>query len=860
MRALKLNTHWQFRHLESDGYCEESWQEVSIPHDAMIGEPRYEQAISGINSGWYEGRDYEYKREISLADIPEEYRTLNNGIYFLEFEGVYQHAQVFLDDTQVAYRPYGYTNFVVDVSEYLCDGASHELRVIARNADQPNSRWYSGAGIYRPVNLWFARANAITVDGLYAQTRSVDGIDSSGRIAKNAYIVLSAETLRSGSVVFEICDNRGNVVATQSASSKNGNPATAEIELSDVMLWNINHPYLYSVHARIEEEIDGSVHISDTAEVEFGIRTVQWSDSGFLINGRRVLIQGACIHHDNGVLGSAAYDDAEWRKVALMQRAGYNALRSAHNPCSKEMLRACDKLGMLMMDEYIDHWYIHKTKFDYVDYFEQWWTQDVTDMVRKDRSHASVVLYSTGNEVSETAQKRGIKLAQEMTDFIHNLDSTRPVTCGINIFFNFLSSIGMGVYSDKKAEAEAENAAHKAPQVDETGRSGKAVGSQFFNDMAGILGADFMKTGATLPMCDWKTKDAFAAMDIAGYNYGIKRYKHDLKKYPHRLILGSETFCADAYKFRELAKRTPRIVGDFVWAGMDYMGEVGVGAWEYDDYAPHPNGFGWRTAGSGRVDLIGQELGEALYTKVALEVDKGPFIAVCPVNHTDDKHSPSAWKMSNAIPSWSWEGYEGRKAKVEVYARADQVALFINGHEVGRKTLRNECIARFTCRYEPGVIEAVTYDSQGCEIGRHHLHSADSDTRIRAVLDSLNGELTQYVSFDREVTKCDNKDNNGISSSLRRGHLAFVRLQYTDCNGIVKPLMRGRLTVEVDEGSLVGLGSAAPFNLDSYTHNETGTYYGQALAVIKADDDAADSVTIRVHDGTYATELTIPVE
>lgn len=197
-------------------------------------------------------------------------------------------------------------------------------------------------------------------------------------------------------------------------------------------------------------------------------------------------------------------------------------------------------------------------------------------MVRKDRSHPSVVLYSTGNEVSETAQPKGIALTQAMTDHLHGLDPTRPVTCDVNIFFNFLSSIGMGVYSDNKAAKEAAEA-EKRRAAGESQKKHKAVGSEFFNNMAGLLGADFMKTGATLPFCDWKTRDAFAAMDMAGYNYGIKRYRHDLRAYPHRLILGSETFCSDAYRFRELAKREPRLVGDFVWAGIDYLGEAGVG-------------------------------------------------------------------------------------------------------------------------------------------------------------------------------------------------------------------------------------------------------------------------------------------
>ena len=348
--------------------------------------------------------------------------------------------------------------------------------------------------------------------------------------------------------------------------------AVACIEVPDAALWDCDHPNLYRCVVRFAGD-DGS---RDESETTFGVRTLAWGDDGLLLNGRRVIIQGACIHHDNGVLGPCAYADAVERKVRLLRACGYNAVRSAHNPCSRALLDVCDRLGVLVMDEYIDHWYIHKTQHDYVDYFNDWWRRDLNDMVRKDRSHPSVVLYSTGNEVSETAQPKGIALTQAMTDHLHGLDPTRPVTCGVNIFFNFLSSIGMGVYSDDKAAKEAAEA-EKRRAAGESQKKHKAVGSEFFNNMAGLLGADFMKTGATLPFCDWKTRDAFAAMDMAGYNYGIKRYRHDLKAYPHRLILGSETFCSDAYRFRELAKREPRLVGDFVWAGIDYLGEAGVG-------------------------------------------------------------------------------------------------------------------------------------------------------------------------------------------------------------------------------------------------------------------------------------------
>ena len=794
MKPTPLLTGWTCRHLGDTA----PGKAVTLPHDAMLAEPRTAISAGGTNTGWYEGYDYEYQRTLT---VPENELA---DTHILEFEGVYHNAEVWLNGQKAAFRPYGYTNFYVDCAPYLHAG-ENELRVIARNADQPNSRWYSGAGIYRPVQLWKARGAHITLNGVKIRTLSL----------QPAIVEVRVKTTAPGTVRLTVDD----LPAMQQESD---GEAVFTLTLDNARLWTPETPNLYTCRVSFADD-----EVTET----FGVRKVEWGTDGFLLNGKRYIIQGACIHHDNGLLGAVCDPDAVARKVRLLKENGYNAIRSAHNPCSKALLTECDRQGMLVMDEYIDHWYIHKTEHDYVDYFDDWWHQDLTDMVEKDYNHPCVVLYSTGNEVSETAQKRGIALTKEMTDFLHGLDDSRPVTCGVNIFFNFLSSIGFGVYSDEKAKKEAERA-EKAKQRGEKAAKKKAVGSQFFNNLAGLLGDEFMKRGATLHGCDVKTRDAFANMDIAGYNYGIYRYKHDLKKYPQRLILGSETFCNDAYKFRELAKQEPRLVGDFVWAGMDYLGEVMVGSWEYADYAEtFDGGLGWVSAGSGRIDLTGKPLGEALYTRVALEADNGPYIAVCPVNHTGDRHSPSAWKMTNAMPSWSWTGCEERKANVEVYARAARVELVLNGHTVGSKTLKNDCLARFSIPYESGTLEAVSYDAADHEIGRCKLQSAGGTTRL---------------TLDAE------------EPTVKPGHLCYIRLRYTDENGITKPLARGSIQVQVRGGTLVGLGSACPFNKHSYLDSETDTYYGEALAIVRMGD--GDAMTIAASDGEYSAELTVSAQ
>ncbi len=777
MNRTSFDEHWTFRRLEEPG----PGTPVTLPHDAMLAEPRRPDSAGGTNTGWYVGRDYLYEKTFCFSPAWEG-KTL-----LLEFEGVYHNAQVWLNGKQLASRPYGYTNFYVDLTGRLDRQQPNCLQVVARNADQPNSRWYSGAGIYRPVALWTAPAEYIPANGLKVRTLRLDPPTAE----------VTVTTTGSGPVRVEIAQGK-TVLASAEAVSKGRVVLT--LPLPDAEPWSPEHPRLYTCRAAFG---------TDTAETAFGLRTLEWGAKGLLLNGRRVILRGACIHHDNGILGACCYPDAEERKIRLLQKAGYNAVRSAHNPCSKALLDACDRLGMLVMDEYVDMWYIHKTEHDYASCFLDWWKQDLREMVDKDYNHPSVMLYSTGNEVSETAQPKGIALTGELTRYLHSLDPGRSVSCGVNIFFNFLSSVGFGVYSDARAKKEAERTGKKQKK--------KAVGSEFFNNLAGLLGDEFMKRGATLPACDRKTRDAFANMDVAGYNYGIYRYPHDLKKYPHRLILGSETFCKDAARFYDLAKNEPRLIGDFVWAGMDYLGEVGIGAWEYADDAPDfSHGPGWVAAGSGRLDLTGSPWGEVLYTRVAFELETKPCLAVWPVNHSGEKHSPSAWRMSNALESWSWAGCEGRTAEVEVYSRAARVELLLNGRPVGRKPLKN-CVARFRLPYAPGTLEAVAYDEAGRQTGRSALHTAAEPTRLQAVPEQ---------------------------SAVASGRLAFIRLQYADESGTVKPLERGTLRVRVTGGHLLGLGSGCPYNAAGFLTDTTDTYYGRALAVVQADGTGPVELTV----------------
>lgn len=785
--------NWEYRKID----VADEYKKVTLPHDAMLCEKRSEKNPGAHNIGYFEGHDYEYIKtfELNADDLGKE--------RILEFEGIYRDGEVYVNDQLAAKCPYGYTRLYARISRFLTAG-KNTIRVVSRNANQPNSRWYTGSGIYRPVWLYESGADHININGIKIRTLSIDSYNVDHTLG-DAVISLLVETCGKGQLSYEICDPEGRTVASAEMDQNETN-----IILNCAQLWDEEHPVLYTAKVYFAD---------DYQEVSFGVRTLRWDrKEGFCINGKRVILKGACIHSDNQLLGAVTDLDAELRRVKLLKENGYNAIRSAHNPCSKYLLTACDKLGMYIMDEYVDMWYIHKTRFDYADHVMNWYERDLFDMVQKDYNHPCVIMYSTGNEVAETGQDRGIEFTRTMTDYLHSIDETRPVSCGVNIFFNLLFSMGFGVYSDEKAEKEADASGKK-----------KTVGSEFYNQLAGKLGDKFMKIGATTHGCDVKTRDAFAGMDIAGYNYGILRYKKDLKKYPDRLILGSETFCKDAFKFYEFAKENSGIVGDFVWAGMDYLGEAGIGSWEYEDYAPKAgNKAGWLSAGSGRLDLIGTPNGEAYYTRVALDMDKGPFIAVSPVYQTG-KHSPSAWKMTDALRSWSYSGCDGFEAKIEVYARAHHVELILNGRSLGIKKSK-DCVFRFKTKYQSGNLEAVAFDETGREIGRDMLSTAMEGSEVSLIPET---------------------------ETVRAEGLLYVGLRLTDEFGCWKPMEKANIKVNVENGQLIALGNACPYNPDGFLKDTTSTYYGNALAIVRAGNNGTVKLKAVSNGREYSVEVPV---
>lgn len=762
---------------------------VTLPHDAMLYEGRSADNPSGAACAFFGGGLYHYTKRFS---VPEEWGSKNAALYF---EGVYQNAVVKLNGREVGSCAYGYSSFTVSLADWKV-GGENEIEVIADNSKMPNTRWYSGSGIYRPVWLLLGEGQHIHHQGVRITTLS-----HSPAIAK-------VETAHTGGEV-EVAVYDGEVVI----ASAHGD--CVEIEIPDAKLWSDEQPFLY--RCVVSLKADG--HVIDTVTEDFGVRTISWNHKGLFINGKETLLRGGCVHHDNGILGARSYAKSEWRRVRILKEAGYNAIRSSHNPCSEEMLKACDHYGVYVMDESWDMWFGHKNRFDYAGAFMANYQNDLRSMVGKDYNHPSVILYSIGNEVAEPATEKGLSLEKKMVEQLHQLDSTRPVTGGFNIMIMGVADSGHAIY-DETGEADP----GEQPQNQKPTNS-----SLMFNMMTTLTGAAMDKM-ANFSRFDRLSSPALDALDIAGYNYAAGRYPKEGKLHPDRLIFGSETFAHAIARNWAMVKKYPYLIGDFMWTSWDYLGEAGSGAW---GYTPDAKGFQkpypWILADMGVFDILGNPNGELYLAQAAWGMLNVPKIAVRPVNHTGETPAKSAWRGTNAIPSWSWIGCEGKKATATVFSSAARVRLLCNGKIIGTKKVKG-CKATFKLPYEPGTLEAISYSADGKEIGRTELCSAQGNRSVAIAPEE---------------------------KSVRPMELAYVSIQIQGENGIVESNDDRILKISVQGGELLGFGSANPRTEESYISGTFKTYYGYAQAVIRAGSESA--VTITVDDGISSYTKQIPV-
>ncbi len=541
MKKETFDLGWEYT--EATGFAASfaQWQPVNLPHDLSIHKTRSQSYATGSGGGYAWSGVVTYRKKFT---IPAEWRGQSVQV---EFEGVYMNAEVSINGQLVALHPYGYTSFLVDLSAHLKYAEENLLTVVVNNSAQPNSRWYSGTGIYRHVWLRTGGSTHIRPWGVFVTTSVADPLASTIHILTELIGSATDAVLRS-----TILDADGAKVA-QIDTPVSGATVEQSLIVKDAQLWSVDEPNLYTLLSEVL--VDGAA--VDSEKTTFGIRNIAVdAQNGFRLNGLPMKLKGGCVHHDNGLLGAASYDRAEERKIELMKASGYNAIRCAHNPPAPAMLDACDRLGMLVIDETFDCWRTGKNPNDYHLFFEDWWQRDTELMVKRDRNHPSIIMWSIGNEVPErTGVSDGYAWARKQADFIRSLDATRWITSALPFLFEemFADPDFMQSLSDAQSMFDPKK---------------------------------LVPTDAATDSWGDRTREFCEALDVVGYNYLFSRYDWDGKRFPGRVMAGTETFPYLAYDFWKEAERLSFVIGDFVWTSIDYLGESGIGRGTVDDPTP----------------------------------------------------------------------------------------------------------------------------------------------------------------------------------------------------------------------------------------------------------------------------------
>ena len=781
---------------------------VALPHDAMIGERRVRSGGTDRHGAFFPGGRYRYSRRWTAP------ANVGDRAVSLFFEGVYGATTVLVDGVQVGRNVSGYREFEVPLGPQLVPGAEHLIEVDVDNSAVPNSRWYTGSGIYRPVWLRDLPREHLRRESLSVRTVElgpVAVVDVDAHVAGES----GGGALR---LTVALLDADGGTAAEAGAPVSSGS-TTVRVRVPEPRRWSHLSPSLYTAVLTLT---DGSGAVLDRMEQRIGLRAIEVdAKRGLLINGERVLLRGACVHHDNGVLGAATFPAAERRRARILKENGFNAVRSSHNPLSRSFLDACDELGLYVVDETTDYWRQRKSLHDLSDRFDELWRDDLRSMIDKDRNRASVIMYAIGNEIPDTATAAGAGTAVEISGLARELDPTRPTTLAVNMMVNLMASRGRDLFENTAGPADGEETADASTAA---------------NVMADKLGA-VMNLVSRLPAADKASRDAFAAVDVAGYNYAWGRYAGDRRRYPERVILGTESMPGDLPKIWRQVERVPGVIGDFMWTGWDYLGEVGIGTWTYGADKPGlAKPYPHLVAGRGAIDITGVPGAPTLLARAVWGALEAPAIAVRPVDHAHEPANKVAWRSTDAMQSWAWTGLDGARADVEVYSADDEVELLLNGRSLGRKRAgaRVGFVTRFRAAWEAGELVAVGYRG-GTESGRSRLRSIRGGVRLRLVA-------------EQPALAGDGED------------LAFIRIELADETGTVAVLEHDTVELTVSgPGELIGFGSAAPATEESFSGRRHSTYRGRALAVVRAGvgDGVLSIEAAGEHHGTARVELPV---
>ncbi len=759
-RDQDFNLGWKFVRdslagAEQPDFDDSGWQLVDLPHDWSIGDypasdtahlgPFDKDLPMGQDVGYLGGGTGWYRKKLVVTPENEDKEVI------LYFDGVQSEMTLWVNGRKAGHHVYGYTPFYLNITPYLnTPGEKNILAVKVYKPDQ-NSRWFTGAGIYRAVTISYVNPVHVVTWGVSVKTQGENEKD----IRLNISVANADKDPANVAIVSRIISPEGKVLTKAKAIGKipagSRKAFPVKVKIKDPVLWDTDNPMLYTAKIQVLKDDE----IVDEYLQSFGIRSIAYSaKKGFLLNGKTVLLKGGCMHHDNGLLGAAAFKAAEKRRVRIMKENGFNAIRTSHNPPSAYFLDACDELGMLVIDESFDAWIKPKRPNDYHLYFKDWWKEDLEAMVLRDRNHPSVVMWSFGNEIQERADPQGLDWSRQMIDDIKSMDDTRPVTEAVCDFW------------------------------DNQGR----------------------KWDDTAP--------AFALLDVAGYNYKWQKYETDHKQYPERVMFGSESFPKEAFDNWQKVKKLLYVIGDFVWTGMDYIGESGIGHSVYrknnDEGKTFLMPWPWYVAWCGDIDLIGDKKPQSFYRDILWGNSKLEILVHEPVPFGMVERT-SFWGWPNEMPSWNWDGHEGDSLTVHVYTSYPVVRLELNGNvfEEQRVSQNTRYTAVFKVPFEPGTLRATAMQN--------------GEKREEKVLKTSGPAAQIKMIPEMEVLSAD------------RGEIGFIRVEVYDEAGNFVSDSDQQLKVKISgEAELLAAGNGSPVMEGSMQDEWFRLFRGKGLIIIRS--------------------------
>ncbi|OIQ90068.1 beta-galactosidase BoGH2A precursor [mine drainage metagenome] len=762
--TVSLNDGWRFHRGQAAGaeaprFDDSTWRTVDLPHDFSIEGTSPAKAPQDRSTP--EGSSVGYLRGgIGWYRLHLDGIRLRQPGAELIVDGAMQDSDLWVNGTHVAFQPNGYIPIRVEVGSLLTHDHDNVIAIRVVNPDE-NSRWYSGSGLYRSVALRTHGPVYLPSWGARVETLRLHG--SEARLQVRVTLCNQDSAGHDLEVDCQIKSPSGGLthhsLCTVRAAAGSSETINETVDLHQVEPWELDHPRLYHAKFRILEH----GRVVDTLPVTFGVRTIEVSASkGFLLNGRPIKLRGACLHSDNGILGAAAFPAAEDRRVRLMKECGFNAIRTSHNPPSTAFLDSCDRRGVLVIDEFTDVWELPKKRNGYQRYFDAHWRHDLGAMIARDYNHPSVVMWSVGNEIPERTTEAGIRIERQLVQFVHRADSTRPVTAAIPYIYDY-------------------------PEITE----------------------------------HWKGNyPALAALDVAGYNYAWPEYGNDHARFPNWVMMQTESYPRDALQIWRETDRLPYVIGDFVWSGMDYLGESGIGHSTYIPSAADPATTGqsdweqmpwpWWISWCGDLDITGVKKPQSYYRDVVWGLSPVQICVHEPIPAgMKEKVGPWGWPAER--PEWTWPVKDGTPMTVSVYTSAPHVRLMLNGRTVGDADLdpAKSITAEFTVPYEPGTLTALA-SSGNRELGRCELATA--------------GPAATIVAKPEQRT-----------AHASRATVVFIPISIIDSRGITVPEADRTITCQVrGEAELQALGTGNPTQIESLSDSHTTTYHGRALLVVRS--------------------------